>query len=399
MRDMQAFGLAPQVVGPLRQVLPEIAGHAVDAIVAQVPTYAGALAGEMGKKIEQAVQAALGGFINLASGAQSADPGSPLKPALDGAYALGRGEARSGRSLDALLAAYRIGARVAWRELAAIMVDAGQQAITLARFAELVFAYIDELSAASVAGHADELAVSGRVRRAHLERLAQSLLAGDSPDVVLAAAQRADWPPPQTLTAVLLPERVAHPVVDLLDSRTLLVTEDGDTAVLLVPDAHGSARAHLLRLLAGRGAVVGPALPWLRVRGSFDRAVRTARLETPAVRADGAPVDTEDHLLPLVLTADAHALADLRDKALAPLAGERAATAGKLAETLRSWLLHQGRRDRVAAELFVHAQTVRYRMGRLRDLYGQRLDDPQWLLLLTVALALEGRSTSSDDGG
>jgi hypothetical protein len=30
---------------------------------------------------------------------------------------------------------------------------------------------------------------------------------------------------------------------------------------------------------------------------------------------------------------------------------------------------------------------VRYRMTRLRDLYGDRLRDPQWLLLLTVALA------------
>ena len=29
----------------------------------------------------------------------------------------------------------------------------------------------------------------------------------------------------------------------------------------------------------------------------------------------------------------------------------------------------------VAAELFVHPQTVRYRMGQLRDLYGERLDD------------------------
>ena len=41
-----------------------------------------------------------------------------------------------------------------------------------------------------------------------------------------------------------------------------------------------------------------------------------------------------------------------------------------LVETLRAWLLHHGRRDRVAAELFVHPQTVRYRMTQLRELYG-----------------------------
>jgi DNA-binding PucR family transcriptional regulator len=98
-------------------------------------------------------------------------------------------------------------------------------------------------------------------------------------------------------------------------------------------------------------------------------------------------VDTEDHLVALVVNADPQALADLRDKALAPLAGERGATAAKLAETLRGWLLHQGRRDEVAAALFIHPQTVRYRMTRVRELYGDRLRDPHWLLLLTVALA------------
>ena len=41
----------------------------------------------------------------------------------------------------------------------------------MAQFAELVFAYIDELSAASVAGHTDELTTSGRVRERYRERL------------------------------------------------------------------------------------------------------------------------------------------------------------------------------------------------------------------------------------
>ena len=72
---------------------------------------------------------------------------------------------------------------------------------------------------------------------------------------------------------------------------------------------------------------------------------------------------------------------------LAPLVGLRPATAEKLADTLRAWLLHQGRRDDVAAELFVHPQTVRYRMGQLRELYGDRLDDPDAVLELLIALA------------
>jgi DNA-binding PucR family transcriptional regulator len=50
-------------------------------------------------------------------------------------------------------------------------------------------------------------------------------------------------------------------------------------------------------------------------------------------------------------------------------------------------LLHQGRRDDVAAALFVHPQTVRYRMGQLRELYGDRLEDPRTVRDLTLALA------------
>ena len=34
----------------------------------------------------------------------------------------------------------------------------------------------------------------------------------------------------------------------------------------------------------------------------------------------------------------------------------------------------------------MHPQTVRYRMGQLRELFGDRLDDPQTVLELTLAL-------------
>jgi PucR-like helix-turn-helix protein len=387
--DVRSFRLVPEIVGPLRQGLPEVAVQTIDAITAEVPAYAEAFAGPLGVKIERAVRTALGTFLDLVSRAAGSDPGSPLAPALEAAYALGRGEARSGRTLDALLAAYRVGARVAWRELAAISVGTGQPALTIAHFAELVFAYIDELSAASVAGHADELASSGSAKLHHLEQLAQSLIAGEAQHVLLAAAERAEWTPPQTLTAVLLPERATRSVGDALDRRTLRLSGAGSelpgTLILLVPDAHGSYRAHLRRLLRGHHAVVGPARPWSQVRSSYDRAVRALGID--GLSAVDGIVDTEDHLAVLAVTADPQALADLRARVLAPLAGGAEAATAKLVETLRSWLLHQGRREEVAAELFVHPQTVRYRMTKLRELYGDRLHDPDWLLSLTIALA------------
>ncbi len=400
-RRAAGLDLDDRVAGALRDRLPLLAERTVTAITAEVPSYSGTLTGQMRDKIENAVQIALGTFLQLVERSHGADASTPLVPALEAAYALGSGEARSGRSMDALLAAYRVGARVSWREMSTITVRGGLPAATVAEFAELMFAYIDELSAASVAGHADELASAGRARRRNLERLAQQLIAGEAEEVLLRSAERADWPPPQTLTVVLLPRTNLRAALTLLPAQTLESGDDlpggetGDeTAVLLVPDVHGDRRRQLARMLRGRRAVLGPARPWAQAASSYRRVTRLVALGT-GHPDDGEPLDTECHLVRLLLSADAEALADLRAQVLQPLASLPPATAARLAETLRSWLMHHGRRDDVAADLFVHPQTVRYRMSQLRELYGNRLTDPRTVLDLTIALAAGSLSPTS----
>lgn len=366
----------------MRGQLSAVADDVVAAIVEEVPSYRDAFGGPMGATIRNAVQLALGGFLTLASRGRTEDLRTPTAPAVEGSYQLGRGEARSGRTTDALLAAFRIGARVSWRELSEITVRNGLSAEVLADFAELVFAYIDELSAAAVAGHTDETETTGRVRQRLLESIAVLLLNGASEEEVTEAAERAGWAPPTTLTAVLVPESQVRPVLGLVAPNTIQASEAPgvvEGVLLLVPDAHGGRRTPLLRTLRDRASIAGPAVPWLGVRRSVDRALRAREL--------GIELDTEAELPRLVLHADESALADLRARVLAPLEGLRPGTAEKLADTLRAWLLHQGRRDDIAAALFVHPQTVRYRMNQLRDLYGDKLDDPDTILALTLALA------------
>ena len=123
-------GLDPAVADALRRRLAEVADSAVLSIVEEVPSYAGAWSGRMGEVIRNAVQLALGGFLTLAT-RQDAD--APKAPAIEGAYQLGRGEARSGRTVEALLSAYRIGARASWREMADTAVGAGVDSGPLAR--------------------------------------------------------------------------------------------------------------------------------------------------------------------------------------------------------------------------------------------------------------------------
>ena len=134
----------------------------------------------------------------------------------------------------------------------------------------------------------------------------------------------------------------------------------------------------------------------LGIFGRGDKALRVVPNKVFQGAASGCAVVTSDtapqrralgDCAVLVPPGDPEALADLRAKALAPLSELRPAVAEKLADTLRSWLLHHGRREDVAAALFVHPQTVRYRMNQLRELFGDGLDDPDTVLELTIALS------------
>lgn len=385
MSDQLTFSAT--VITAMRAELPTVSDAVVQAVVAEVPSYSRAFAGTMGDNIRQAVGMALAGFLDRLDTTHS--PAHDTSEIVrQGAYDLGRGEARSGRTMDALLSAYRVGARVAWHELARPAVGSGMSSERVMVFAEQVFAYIDDLSAVSVAGHSDELETTGRVRQRLLERLAGLLVDGAEPDVLLSAARRAEWDPPATLTAVLVPAARLRGVVTALGpagGRSLVVPADrtgleepANVAAVLVPDAK---RGVLRRVLREDRAVIGPSVEWLQAATSFRRAVRAR-----AILAPTDTVDTEEHLLEIVRRCDARALADLRTRVLAPMDDLRPTARAKLEETLRAWLLCQGRRDDVAAMLFVHPQTVRYRMGQLRELFGERLTDPVRVAELVVAL-------------
>jgi hypothetical protein len=400
-RHMADLRLSAPVLDAMRADLPVVAEQVVAAVIAEVPAYSEPFRGSMGRNIETAVATALTGFLESLTGAEpSADR---VQQVLDAAYRLGEGEARSGRSMDALAAAYRIGTHRAWDLLSEIAVEAGLPAGEIARFAGLVFDFLDQLSAVSVAGHAGQLSQDDRLRERHRTAVAHALLAGQPEDQIRDIAERGDWPVPDQLIAVVVPRSTAPTVRAQLDPQTLELDADITALsdwphhlVLLVPAgpvgaADRTARLAVLDALAQTDAIVGPARPWIEARSSLERAVRVLKLRTEGTaeesRAPAGAVDTERHLADVVLMADEVARADLRERVLRPLADLRPSAAEKLTETLRAWLLHQGRRDEIAAALFVHPQTVRYRLGQLRDLYGDRLDDPAFVRDASIALA------------
>ena len=141
-------------------------------------------------------------------------------------------------------------------------------------------------------------------------------------------------------------------------------------------------------------ATIGPSV----ARDVVASSVRLAERVLPLAVATAAPVRAGDHLAALALTADPVAVAEIRRRRLAALDELRPAQRDRLLETLRSWLRHWGQRGPVAAELFIHPQTVGYRLGQLRSVLGAELDDPQARLEMLLALEADAAPVPGSEG-
>ena len=61
----------------------------------------------------------------------------------------------------------------------------------------------------------------------------------------------------------------------------------------------------------------------------------------------------------------------------------------RLLDTLEAWLDYQRHIPRVAAQLHVHPQTVRYRLAKLRELLGDQLERADERFELELALRVK----------
>src|SRR5512133_3440406 len=172
--------LPPALARALRPALPDLAQDIIAAIGRDVPDYARPFEGPFGRALRVGVERALRRFVHAID-----HPGDDDDGAREIYVALGRGEMRAGRSLDALLSAYRIGARLAWEHFVAAGEAAGHEPRTLYRLASAIFDYIDGISAESVEGFAQERAAAEGERQRRRRALARLLTRED-----VAAGQR-----------------------------------------------------------------------------------------------------------------------------------------------------------------------------------------------------------------
>jgi hypothetical protein len=374
--------LDPAVREIIAPVIAAVAEEITAAIASSIDEYRQPMRGAFGRGVRVAIDGALRQFVE-----QIGRPASGVRPGREVYIALGRGEYRAGRRLDALQAAYRLGARVAWRRVSTVARDAGLDATTLSLLAESIFAYIDEVSAESVEGYASEQAASaGERQRARQALVRQLVVEGIDDEEARRAAVAVDWPLPRRLAVLAADHRDAERLVTLAGEDSIGARIDGLVCVLVSdPDAPGR-RERLERVLAGRLAALGPSVALGDAALSWTRAARCVRLAQSGVLARDQLLFAQEELGALALHADQALLGELATTALSPLDGMTVASRARLEATLLAWLRHQGHVPAVAAELHVHPQTVRYRLARLRECFGERLDDPDARFELELAL-------------
>jgi hypothetical protein len=371
--------LPPNVADVLRPILADVADEMIEA-VGVVPAYARPPRGTLGEGIRDGVQAALGHFL-----AEIEASGTVPRP--DVYQELGRGEMRAGRSLNSLLSAYRVGARVAWRRFADAGVAAGLEPDTLYQLAESVFAYIDVLSAESAEGHAQEQSAAASEAELRRRRLVRLLVRDPAPEraAVEAAAAEASWPLPRQMAVLALAGDARTVAAAHLPAPTLSESI-GELICAVIEDPDGPGRrAELQRAVSevGARAGLGPTVTWDQARLSFDRA--RAALEL-ADGETGVLIAARERTGELLLRTDPALAAELAAERLSPLDQLSPASRRRLTHTLEVWLAQQGRLGQVAAALGIHPQTARYRVGRLRELFGSALDDPEQRFWLQLAL-------------
>ncbi len=172
-----------------------------------------------------------------------------------------------------------------------------------------------------------------------------------------------------------------------------LCAVQGDRMVVVLggvddPDKAGAAVAPHF----GDGpVVVGPVVPDL-LHGSISARAATAGLRAaPGWPEAPRPVTSDDLLPERALSGDGHARRQLVHEVYRPLVEAGPA----ILDTVSSFLAQGGSIEATARAMFVHGNTVRYRLRRAADVTGLTPTDARHAYTYRVALTL-GRLTAPD---
>lgn len=263
-----------------------------------------------------------------------------------------------------------------------------------ARLREAVLVYAREVAFAAAQVYA-QAAESRGAWDARLEALvADALLRGEYDDAVRSRAAALGWGAPEAVFAVVGrapghdPEAVVQTIRRAARHAQLEVvtTVHGDelVAVLGGPSDPLAAAATLAPHFGQGPVVTGPSV--LDLSGaSRSTAAALAGFRAAAAWPDAPrPVSADDLLPERVLDGDAAARAELVEQVYRPLRD----AGGSLLETASAVLEGSASLEAAARLLYVHPNTVRYRLRRITEVTGRSPTSPRDAFTLRTALAL-----------
>ncbi|TQN47419.1 PucR-like helix-turn-helix protein [Humibacillus xanthopallidus] len=245
---------------------------------------------------------------------------------------------------------------------------------------------------------------------ARLEALVvDAVLRGEADDSMQSRASALGWGEVSHVTFVVGSTPASRgSTVPAIDELRRAVREHGVEALAIVQRSRliaiiGGTREPLRVVAAVADAfgpgpiVVGPTVPHLFAAGRSARAALSGLSAAPAWPDAPRIVESEALLPERALAGDQPARRILVDRVHRPLA---AAAQAPLLLTATAYLESGGSLEATARALFVHANTVRYRLGRISDLTGYDLATPREAWVVRIALALgrlsgEGRTPAA----
>lgn len=372
----------------LRSTAPVLTMQITERIQKEVASYAGPASGRRHALIATAVRHAIDQFCAaLENRPHSTDDVVKLF------RQMGRGEAQDGNTLDAMRAAYLIATHEAWSHLRRHAATNTMPPEALASITQALFIYIDRLTRLVAAGH-----LAGSEQRASQEatsvrqKLVERLLDGRSTETVADLAERADWAVPAQLIVFRAeldisrrPRNLAtHLAVTI--PHILIRDEIHSITAILAGNSDSSLPYELRHLPSSQHMAYSWPVPVDHTRHALLWVRRALRLMSSGVIHDQAIVNCGDYRTLLWMHADPVLMRHTRDELLAPLAQEKPHSKAVLSETLLLWLQTHASAPKLAEQLGVHDQTIRMRLRRLKELFGDQLIDPSQSLALLIAL-------------
>jgi sugar diacid utilization regulator len=230
---------------------------------------------------------------------------------------------------------------------------------------------------------------------ARLEALVvDSVLRAEADEAVASRASALGWAHREGV-AVVLGAAPQPRIEDLFDQvrrvargagLDALCAVQGDRLVVILGGVTDTDRAaHAVVRFFGQGPVVaGPRSDDLVSAHVSARAALSGLRAAPGWPDAPRPVATDDLLPERVLAGDGHARRHLVEAVFVPLSGAK----DTLIDTLTAYFGHGRSLEGAARALFVHPNTVRYRLRQVADLTGLSATDPREGLTLQLALVL-----------